>query len=351
MDVVAGAEFERFLVRHRLRHTGGVDAGIARAAREELGADAILITTLEVYRAAAPPILGLTMRLVSVGGEPIILWMDAAARSGDQSPGLLGLGLEKRFEAVRDHVLADLVGNLRGYLDGEDAEQRCSAGRRHRPKIRFRMEPPSPDGDAGVTVAVVPFLNVSSRRGAGDAVSLEFVRQLVSTGRYRVLEPGVVRDYLLRARVIMPGGVSLETTRLLVGNLGAQVVLSGTVLDFDENPGVQGPTIRFSATMLEAGSGEVLWRSRSANRGDDGVFFFGMGRIRTAPDLACRMVAGVVDEIGRPGSTSVAWRRSDAPTRLTREHRKSAPVRPPANAGTGGAERSAPDAPIGPGET
>jgi hypothetical protein len=305
-EVVAGHELERFLAAHRLRHTGGIDSATARAAREELRADAVLITSLELYRAAPPPMLGLTMRLVSTADEPIILWMDSFAHSGDEAPGLLGLGMESRIERIRDRVLRQLAGSLHDFLDGTGADERlCDASRRHRPKIRFRSE--ALDHEEDRIVAVVPFLDLTKRRGAGEAVSLEFVRQLVASGRYRVLEPGVVRDYLLRARVIMPGGVSLETTRLMLGTLGAPYVLSGVVLDFDESPGPRGPTIRFGATMLDGGSGEILWSSRSSNAGDDGVFLFGMGRVRTAPELTCRMVASTIEELGRAEATRVAW--------------------------------------------
>jgi hypothetical protein len=174
----------------------------------------------------------------------------------------------------------------------------------------------------------VPFLNLTKRRGAGDAVSLEFVRQLVATGKYRVLEPGVVRDYLLRARVMLPGGVSLETTRLMLQNFRARLILSGTVLDFDDAAGPQGSTIRFSALVLDGASGEVLWSSRSANRGDDGVFFFGLGRVRTAPELTCKMVASTVRQMSSAGATRVAWSTRNQDKQGTFQPRE--PVPPPA---------------------
>jgi TolB-like protein len=307
LDLVSGDELERFLSRHRVRYTGGIDAAVAKAAREELDADAVLITSMRLYRAVNPPALGLTVRLVTAEDEPAILWMDSFAWSGDQAPGLLGLGKEERIEPVQERVLAELARGLDAFLDGERGEHRCN-GRRHGPKMRYR----SPALDAtGRTLAVVPFLDHTKRGGAGETVALEFVRQLVATGRFRVLEPGVVRDYLLRARVIMPGGVSLETTRLIVGALGAELVLSGVVLDFDDSGGKTGPTVRFRATLLDAGSGDVVWNSSSFNRGDDGVFFFQLGRVGNSQDLTCRMVTSVVDRIGRRGGTPVTWARGD----------------------------------------
>ncbi len=278
--------------------------------------------------------------------------MDTVARSGDEAPGLLRLGIEERIEVIRSRVVGELARGLRGYLAGAPPAGRCRIDARHGPKVRFRSA--ALDGEEKRTVAVVPFLDLTKRRGAGDAVSTEFVRQLVASGRFRVLEPGVVRDYLLRARVMMPGGVSLETVRLIVGELGAQLVLSGMVLDFDEDVSMQGPSIRFSATMIDAGTSEVIWSSRSANRGDDGVFLFGLGRVRTAPELACRMVASTVDQLGRPGGTQVAWpaRRWETPARLSHERRRPpAPPPVPENVAGIGGEGIAPDAGKDPGKT
>lgn len=306
VDVVDGAELERFLTRHRLRHTGGIDGASARAARDELGANAVLVTSLTVYREAGPPVLGLTARLVKTGETAEILWMDAFTWAGDQAPGLLGLGRMERMAPVQERVIGQLAASFEGFLAGESRDGRCN-GRRYRPKLRYR----SPDLDAPErrTVAVVPFLDHAKRLGSGEVVALEFVRQLVASGRYRILEPGVVRDYLLRARVLIPGGVSVETTRLVLGSLGAEIVLSGMVLDFEE--GAQGNTmIRFRAVLLDS-SGSVLWSSSSYNRGDDGVFFFGLGRVGSPQALTCRMVTGVVRAMDRTDATPVAWARRD----------------------------------------
>lgn len=306
VDVVSAEELEEFLRRHRLRYTGGIDAESALAARHELGANAVLVTTVTEFGQANPPRLGIAARLVSATAEPEILWMDAFAWAGDQAPGLLGVGRVDRIGPVQDRVVGALGTSLRAFLAGKTRDVACG-GRGYRPRVRYRSK--ALDDEEHRTIAVVPFLDYSKRRGAGDAIALEFVRQLVANGRYRVIEPGVVRGYLLSARVLIPGGISLETTRLMFGGLGADMVLSGMVLDFREG-GRGAAAVRFQATLLDS-RGEVLWSSNSYTRADDGVFMFGLGKVGNAQDLTCLMVTGVVDRLGRKGATAVAWQKRE----------------------------------------
>jgi hypothetical protein len=324
-DLVGGDILEQFLSHHRLRFTGGVHGEAAVAARDELGADAILVTSIVTYRSGSPPAIGITMRLVSAAEEPVILWMDQASFDGDEAPGLLGLGRVESMPAAQDRVLTRLVRSLRRALEGEAASPGdCGGGWRYAPKVRFRSR--VLDEPGRVTLAVMPFLNRSARRGAGEIVSLEFVRQLVATGQYRVLEPGVVREYLLRARVIMPGGVSLEATRLLLGAMDVDLVLSGVVQDYGESAGTKGVVLRFTATVVEGHGGRVVWQSRSYNHGDEGVYFFGLGRVLTQGKLACRMVEPVVRRIVGKGRRAPA--ASAATARATsREPAAGGPAR------------------------
>lgn len=303
LRIVGGEAVQAFLARHRVRYTGAVDGATARAAGEELGVDGILVTSLDQYAAENVPQFGISMRVVSAEEQARILWVDAFHRVGNDAPGLLALGVVKDVEVLREEALDRLAASLAAALAGEFRPvQACEGERRFQPRVRFRGGDLPPERP--YSVAVVPFANRTSRRGAGEAVSLEFVRQLASSGRFRVLEPGVVRDVLIRFRIVMTGGVSVDTARMMVGALGADLVLGGEVLEFGDVSGA-GPGVAFGAVMLESGSGEVVWASSSYARGEDGVHFFGIGRVRSAPALACRMVNGVIDRMigssSRPG--------------------------------------------------
>jgi hypothetical protein len=81
----------------------------------------------------------------------------------------------------------------------------------------------------------------------------------------------------------MDDGISLANTDLVFTTLNADLVLTGTVLDYD-----------FSAVLLGRKNREILWSSKSYNEGDDGVFFFDRGRVYTANEMASEMAGSIV---------------------------------------------------------
>lgn len=97
----------------------------------------------------------------------------------------------------------------------------------------------------------------------------------------------------------MQAGPSLANADILFGrsSLGADLVCSGTVFDYQDGPGT--PKVDFSVTIFERTSREVVWYSRSYGDGDEGVFFFDLGRVRTAHRLASEMVGGTLEVLSR----------------------------------------------------
>ncbi len=151
------------------------------------------------------------------------------------------------------------------------------------------------DDDDPPRIAVLPFFNKSSRRNAGEIVMLHFVRQMEKQGNVTVIEPGVVRRELLGLRIIMDDGISLANADLVFTTLNADLVLTGTVLDYEDDLGRGGvPKVDFSAVLLGRKNREILWSSKSYNEGDDGVIFFDRGRVYTANEMASEMAGSIV---------------------------------------------------------
>lgn len=310
LDVASGDIVEDFLARHRIRYTAGLDADTSRAAREELGVDGVLVAEIDLFRGRGTPQFGMSMRLVSAGEAPRILWMDGLDRSGDESAGFLGLAAVGSIQEIEDAALSRLADSLSRFLKGTGlAVTRCAADRRFEPRVFYRA-PLSRPGPR-LSVAVLPFVNQTSQPNAGEVIALAFVRELAAADWIDVRDPGVVRSALLKHRIVLEGGVSHEAARVSLGSMEVDVVISGRVHAFDGSPAVE-----FTAVALDTWTNHVVWQSSSFNRGSDGVFFFDVGRITTASELACRMVREAGDEMIR------SWARNrSSPPRQPRDPR------------------------------
>jgi TolB-like protein len=148
-------------------------------------------------------------------------------------------------------------------------------------------------------VAVIPFLNLSQRKNAGKIVELHFVNQLLRNRSLAVAEPGLVREELLEHRVVMEAGPSLENAEVLSNDesLGVDLVLSGVVFDYQDGAGE--PKVDFSVTMIDKQNHKVVWSSRSRSTGEEGVFFFDLGRVYTAHQLVSEMARGTSEALSR----------------------------------------------------
>lgn len=285
---------EKFIVEHRIRYVGGIDRVTARDLKWETGADAVLVTSVELYNEQPPPKISLTSRLVATGSDPEVLWIHGIGLAGNDSIGLLELSLIEDLRILVQNAIRGVSTSLTEYISGG----RYSAASERDiikfwPTVFYR----SPVLEPGMkhTVAVLPFFNLSERRSAGEIMALHFVRQLRALGNFTVIEPGIVRRALLQMRIIMEGGMSLADADVLFSKLDADVVLSGKIFNYQDYIGDLGkPKVDFSARLTEKESREVVWACESHYEGDYGVFFFDWGKINTAHRMADEMVASAI---------------------------------------------------------
>jgi len=296
--VLDDSALEGFMEAGRIRYTGAMDLETSRMFRRDTPVDAVLMTSLELYDEIYPPKIALTSRLVSAGERPEVLWTDGVGLSGDDSPGILGLGLINGPGPLLEKAVQYLMGSLEDHLsaasEGIGSGHWFSGWDRYKPKTFYRSPVLSPE--TKYTIAIMPFLNKSERKYAGDIMVLHFLRQLKGSGNFNVIEPGIVRDDLLGFRIIMNEGISFADAALIFSTIEADVdlILSGTVIDYQDYHGLMGaPKVDFSVQVIERKSAEVVWTSKSYNTGNEGVYFFDMGRINTAHTLASGMAGAV----------------------------------------------------------
>jgi hypothetical protein len=300
-DLLAEEPLAEFMRRERLRYVGGLASEMGQALRTGTGAAAVLVSSIDLYQQAEPPRFALTARLVTTGEEPRILWMDSAAATGDEKPGFLGLGQIEDVRVLEDRIVSRLADSLAAALPAERAsapveDESGPVPRRFRPRSLYRAESEPAPATGPLRVAVLPFANDSAAKNAGDLLTLQMVRHARHVPGIEVLEPGIVRDALLRAHLIQEEGLSLPQADLVRLLLNADLVLFGQVSVYvDAWAGSPEAEVDFSARTLSTRTRQVVCAAISRARGDDGVWFFGLGRVPTAHDLAARMTRGFVE--------------------------------------------------------
>ncbi len=297
LDILDEEALERFIVNHRIRYVGGITRATAQDLKLETGADAVLITSVELYSEAPPPKISLTSRLVFTGKSPVILWMVGKGLAGDESVGIFELSLiddpQKLLRKAVRHLTISLIKYLSGEGDETDSQRKIV---KFWPKEFYRS--PIVEPTMKYHVAVVPFLNLSERKFAEEIMAHHFVRQLRTLENFTVIEPGMVRQALLKYRIIMDEGMSLADADALFSKLDVDLILSGKIFDYQDYLGATGkPKVGFSALLIEKKSREVVWTCLSKNEGDDSVFFFDWGKINTAHTMASEMVLSAVETI------------------------------------------------------
>jgi len=300
-EVLDDASLDRVITRHRVRYTGGVDHEVALALKQEAAVEAILIPALELYDETNPPKVAMFARLVSTGDNPTVLWIDGVGLAGDDTPGILGLGLvddptvllARAVDALVESLVRD--GSATAANPTEKAEPR-----KFRPKLVYRSEVLGPERK--YSVAVAPFFNKTDRKYAGEIIALHMIRNLMRFENFEIVEPGIVRQELLRFRIIMTDGVSLPETDTILNAVNADLVLNGEVLDYRDYRGPDGVAkVDFSVLFIERRTRQVVYSSYSQNQGDDGVFFFDWGRVNTAHAMASHMAWAVGEKMLQAG--------------------------------------------------
>jgi len=295
--VLSDDALDQFMTRHRMRYTGGLDSSTAQSIRTEERIDAVLILSIELYQEGDIPKIALISRLVSTGDTPTILWIKSVAIAGNDSPGLLRLGMIYDPVELRDKAIRILMASFEEYLSRKAAKQgQEETGLRFGPKAAFRA--PEAGQEKSYTIAVVPFFNTGMRKDSGDILLLHFVEELNRQGNFRVVEPGLVRNSMLNARVIMNEGISLADADFILNTFNVDFVLSGKVIDYQDTISPDTPpSVDFLVWAIQRVTKKVFWASESYNAGNDAVFMFDFGKVTTAGKLASKMAAAVARRI------------------------------------------------------
>lgn len=297
-SVVSGQPIEDVLYRHRVRLTTMVGTETARSLAADLGVNGVMVGMVSLTKTEGVPQMGISARLLALPSAEV-LWAQDVSLAGEDYTGPLGLGTVKSLEVLASRVVTSLFVSLQTRLERQVVPPARPPGwlsflaKSEGPEIFMDT---SLDFQGVDSLAVLPFLNASERPSAGDIVTALFVSALHNTGRYRVIEPGIVREVFLRFRIRTIGAIDRRDLPPLNRAMIVQGYVLGTVYEYIEGKGLETspPSITISARMVRAEDGKVVWSMENRRQGDDFNLVLDFDRIYSIIPLARLAVAEMV---------------------------------------------------------
>jgi len=165
------------------------------------------------------------------------------------------------------------------------------------------------------SLAVIPFDNNSGEPDAGRKVGNLLLTELVQKEMFRIADMGEVENSLRRLRIRTAAEMDLSKLKTLGEQLGVQVVIIGSVYEYDLRQ-VRGgaiPVVALSARMLDVQTGDILWAVSHTRDGNDWETVFGFGRIvslsRLAGIVVSEMLGSLTDELLKRAEAERRWQR------------------------------------------
>jgi hypothetical protein len=288
--VVPAAEVEAFLDRERIRWMDSLPPEVLARLLAETGATRVLQG--HVLAASERPLLvAVKLRLVGPGGRPI--WSDVAVVREERGGGLLtarkvGSLPEAIAEAARR--LADGIPDGRG--DGAARPGGTGALLAHGGLVAFRVRGAGRDAP----VAILAPTNYSPEPLASRLVAELLAVRVGAQRGIAVVEPDALRRAAVATDLRLSRRLDADDMSKLAPAVGTRLFLRTTVLAFE--PGLAAPVgtdarVALEMTLVEAGTGRILWTAIDDRRASDYAALLRPTPIRDVVSLADR----VVDEL------------------------------------------------------
>lgn len=269
--VIDDAILEAFLLRERIRTTGCIGREASRKMGQELDVRGIVIGSVNSFLNGENPAVGLTARIVRAA-DCGILWANNAAFSGEDFTTVLELGTIREIGKLTDRVLDALFASLGIY-------------------------PLKKESGKTYKIAVIPFKNESKREDAGMIAAYLFLSVLSKNKMFEPVEFGEVRRFMVENRIRGKGELDYTNKDTLAEMTGVDGILVGTVESYSEGKGNMPPEASISARLIDARENRILWCNSYEYRGDDGILVLDWGRIRSAENVAYKIISEIVEDL------------------------------------------------------
>ena len=149
-------------------------------------------------------------------------------------------------------------------------------------------------------VGVLPFMNESGRRGAGEIVTNIFIAMIFKDGIFQVEERGNIEKFLIRNKLKALKKVDMKQLKKLGERLNLDAVFIGTVEEFsggDQGRSLRTPAVSIRIRLVNVKTGKILWMVHHRKTGDDYIKVFEIGKIRSVSSLTKIVLSETIDSI------------------------------------------------------
>jgi len=181
-----------------------------------------------------------------------------------------------------------------------------------------------------IRMAVLPFDNVTKEPDAGRILTNNVLTYLLSTGQFDVVEPGAVDKAVTDARLRVGEGLEPQAAQKLGQSLGVRLLLVGLVEDYDyiRIGSDTYPAVSFSARIIDAQNGNIVWAASVSRTGADNVKVFDMGRISSMGKLCKLAVSTMAQKLAASSRQIAAALELGAPSVQASGPREAGPAAP-----------------------
>lgn len=147
-------------------------------------------------------------------------------------------------------------------------------------------------------VAVLPFVSEADYPVAHGVAHKVFQAELNALGTYLIAQEGDVLRTYQQLRIFPGQEPSPEELGVLGSRLGAQILVTGKVLEMRENPGERSgvtPVVALRVHLHDGPTGEPLWTTYHRRQGTDYRSAMHFGKIHTVTGLTQQMAQEIIE--------------------------------------------------------
>jgi len=275
-DVIDYEEVEEYLCERRIRHSSFVSREVAMELGKNKMVNTVIAGSVLTFSTDGNPKIGILARRVDLKTGQI-MWSDFISLTGEDYTRILGLGTIKSIDILIPEVLNSLFDAFEHRLHEKESNRKYK-------------------------IAVLPFKNESKHRYAGMIITHLFQNEFTNNPMFDPVDYGDVKKTIVNLRIGRKGEVDYNNLQALSKSLGVDVVLTGTVEEYQSGREYSSPPIvTISARLLDSRTNRILWYDNLQMDGEENIIALDWGRLRSADKVAYGAVSDLVENINKEG--------------------------------------------------